>query len=103
MVSPNHFVAEDRDNEPNSAPKRLLQGPEGDGAGASLDMLRGDWRRLYRCEPRESVAIFSFAGSPIGARSLSTVGSVRRPAANSRHWRRCSGQRAGWVQILASL
>jgi len=51
MVSPNHFVAEDRDNEPNSAPKLLLQGPEGDRAGASLDMLRGEWRRLYRCEP----------------------------------------------------
>jgi len=32
MVSPNHFVAEDRDNEPNSAPKLLLQGPEGDRA-----------------------------------------------------------------------
>jgi Protein of unknown function (DUF2924) len=51
MVSPNHFVAEDLDNEPNSAPKLLLQGPEGDRAGASLDMLRGEWRRLYRCEP----------------------------------------------------
>jgi hypothetical protein len=90
MVSPNHFVAEDRDNEPNSAPKLLLQGPEGNRAGTAAS-------------PRESVAIFSFAGSPIGARSLSTVSSVRRPAASSRHWRRCSGQRAGWVQILASL
>ena len=51
MSSPNHSVAEDRDNEPNSAPKLLLQGPEGDRAGASLDKLRGEWRRLYRCEP----------------------------------------------------
>ena len=51
MSTPNHSVAEDRDNEPNSAPKRLLQGPEGDLAGASLDELRGEWRRLYRCEP----------------------------------------------------
>ena len=51
MSSPNHSVAEDRDNEPNSAPKLLLQGPEGDQAGASLDKLRGEWRRLYHCEP----------------------------------------------------
>jgi Protein of unknown function (DUF2924) len=51
MSSPNHSVAEDRDNEPNSAPKLLLQSPEGDQAGASLDKLRGEWRRLYRCEP----------------------------------------------------
>jgi hypothetical protein len=51
MSSPNHSVAEDRDNQPNSAPKVLLQGPEGDRAGASLDELRGEWRRLYRCEP----------------------------------------------------
>ena len=50
MSSPNS-VAEDRDNECNSAPKLLLQGPEGDRAGASLDKLRGEWRRLYRCEP----------------------------------------------------
>ena len=28
------------------------------------------------------------------------MGSVRRPAEGSRPWRRCSGQRAGWVQIL---
>jgi hypothetical protein len=48
MSSPNHSVAEDRDNEPNSAPKLLLQSPEGDQAGASLDKLRGEWRRLYR-------------------------------------------------------
>jgi len=51
MSSPNRSVAEDRDNEPNSAPKRLLQGSKGDQAGASLDKLRGEWRRLYRCEP----------------------------------------------------
>ena len=94
MSSPNS-VAADRDNERNSAPKLLLQGPKGDRAGASLDKFRGEWRRLYRGEPPESAAIFSFAGSPIGARSLSTVGSVRRPAEGSRHWRRCSGQRAG--------
>ena len=30
------------------------------------------------------------------------MGSARRPAASSRQWRRCSGPRAGWVQILAS-
>jgi hypothetical protein len=51
MSSYDHSVAEDRDNEPNSTPKLLLQRPEGDQAGASLDELRGEWRRLYRCEP----------------------------------------------------
>ena len=50
MSSPNS-VAADRDNERNSAPKLLLQGPKGDRAGASLDKLRGEWRRLYRGEP----------------------------------------------------
>ena len=50
MSSPNS-VAEDRDNERNSAPELLLQGAEGDRAGPSLDKLRGEWRRLYRCEP----------------------------------------------------
>ena len=58
MSSPNS-VAEDRDNDPNSAPKLLLQGPAGDLAGASLDKLRAEWRRLYRCrapkdQPRSS-------------------------------------------------
>ena len=49
------YVAEDRDNDPNSARKRLLQGPEEDRAGTSLDKVRGEWRRLYRCEaPRIS-------------------------------------------------
>jgi hypothetical protein len=48
---------------------------------------------------QRSAAIFSFARSPIGAWSLSTVGWARRPAASSRHWRRCSGPRAGSVQI----
>jgi len=51
MSTPNHCVAEDRENELNSAPKRLMQGTEGDLARASLDELRGEWRRLYRCEP----------------------------------------------------
>ena len=51
MRSPSHSVAEDRDNEANSAPKLLLQGPEGDQAAPSLDKLRGEWRRLYHCEP----------------------------------------------------
>jgi len=51
MSTPNHCLAEDRENELNSAPKRLMQGTEGDLARASLDELRGEWRRLYRCEP----------------------------------------------------
>ena len=48
MSSPNS-VAEAREH--SSAPKRVLQGREGDWAGAILDKLRGEWRRLYRSEP----------------------------------------------------
>jgi hypothetical protein len=44
-------VVEARDNERNSAPKQVLPGPEEDRASASLDMVRAEWRRLYRCEP----------------------------------------------------
>ena len=51
MSTPDYSIAEDRGNEPKSAPKRLMHGPEGDLAGDSLDKLRGEWRRLYRCEP----------------------------------------------------
>jgi len=51
VSSPNHSVAEDRENKPNSAPKRLLRGTEGDLARASLDKLRCEWRRLYCSEP----------------------------------------------------
>jgi hypothetical protein len=50
MHSPDS-VAEDRDNEPNSAPKPFLRGPEGERVGLSLDKLRAEWRRLYRSEP----------------------------------------------------
>ena len=51
MRSSNQPIAEDRDNEPNSSLKRVLQVHEGDFALASLDTLRVEWRRLYRCEP----------------------------------------------------
>jgi hypothetical protein len=51
MSTLNQPVAEGGDIAPNSAPKRLLQGPEEDLAHASLEKLRGEWRRLYRCEP----------------------------------------------------
>lgn len=44
-------VAEARYNERNSAPKKVLRGPEEDRANASLDMVRAEWRRLYRSEP----------------------------------------------------
>jgi hypothetical protein len=44
-------VAEDRDYKPKSAPARLLQRPEGEQLGLSLDKLRAEWRRLYRSEP----------------------------------------------------
>ena len=50
MISPD-IVSQARDNERNSAPKQVLQGPEGDQASASLDMVRAEWRRLYRSEP----------------------------------------------------
>ena len=51
MRTPNYSVAEDHDSEPKSAQKQSLHGPEGDLASANLDKLRGEWRRLYRCEP----------------------------------------------------
>lgn len=51
MSSPNDSVAEDCNHERNSAPMRLPRGPEGELASASLDELRGEWRRLYRSEP----------------------------------------------------
>ncbi len=51
VSTPDYSIAEDHGNEPNSAPKRLLYGLERDLAGASLDKLRSEWRRLYRCEP----------------------------------------------------
>jgi hypothetical protein len=44
-------VAEDRDNDPSSALNLLSHDREGDWAGASLDKLRGEWRRLYRSKP----------------------------------------------------
>ena len=50
MTSPDS-VAEDRDNDPSSAPTLMSHGREGGWAGASLDKLRGEWRRLYRSEP----------------------------------------------------
>jgi len=50
MDIPDHLV-DGRDNTPNSAPERLSPGSEGNLARASLDALRREWRRLYRCEP----------------------------------------------------
>ena len=38
-------------SSPNSAPNLLLQGRAGGRPSASLDMVRAEWRRLYRCEP----------------------------------------------------
>jgi hypothetical protein len=51
VISSPDSVAEDRDNDPSSAPKQPLHGREGDWADASLDELRAAWRRLYRSEP----------------------------------------------------
>jgi len=48
MSTPNHSGAEDRASEPPSTPKR--QGTRS-VTSASLDELRSEWRRLYRCEP----------------------------------------------------
>ena len=50
MRSP-HSVAEDRYNDTDSASTLVLQRSKGDRAGASLEKVRGEWRRLYRCEP----------------------------------------------------
>lgn len=50
-MSSANLVAEARENECSSAPKLPLQGSEGGRAGASLDPLRREWRRLYQCEP----------------------------------------------------
>ena len=52
MSSSNHSVAEARD-DPNSGPKLLVQGPEGNQASTCLDKIRGEWRRLYCSEPPE--------------------------------------------------
>jgi hypothetical protein len=51
MNTPNQPVAEDRDSVPNWAPKRLPQDAEAELPRASLEKLRSEWRRLYRCEP----------------------------------------------------
>jgi Protein of unknown function (DUF2924) len=51
MSTPSHSVAEDRENKFCLAPRRSLQGTKGDLASASLEKLRGEWRRLYRSEP----------------------------------------------------
>jgi hypothetical protein len=50
MSSPDK-VAENRDDEPKSAPNLLSQRPEGKPIALSLDKLRAEWRRLYRSEP----------------------------------------------------
>jgi hypothetical protein len=97
MSRPNP-VAEGRD-DPNSAPKLLLQSPEGDRAGASLDELRREWRRLYRCEPPRISRDLLLRGIAYRRQELKRGGL----AASSKHWQRYSGPRAGWVQILASL
>ena len=46
MDTPVHRSADDRYNEPSTAPKRLLP----DCALESAN-LRREWRRLYHCEP----------------------------------------------------
>ena len=51
MNSPNRSVAEGRDNEPDTAPERLLPGAAGIQDRTSLDTLRREWRRIYHCEP----------------------------------------------------
>jgi hypothetical protein len=54
MSTQNESVAEDCDIARNSAPKRLVQGAEGDlasASSASIDKLRREWRRLYRSGP----------------------------------------------------
>jgi Protein of unknown function (DUF2924) len=50
MSSPD-IVADDRDDDSNSAPKLFLQDSTGGRASASLDMVRAEWRRLYCYKP----------------------------------------------------
>jgi hypothetical protein len=45
MDTPDRPFADDGDNEPGTAPKRLSPGRALESA--SLDKLRGEWRRLY--------------------------------------------------------
>ena len=99
MSNPNNSVAEARDNDPNSAPKLSFQGSEGGRAGASINMLRGEWRRLYRSEPPRISRDLLLRGIAYRRQELKRGGL----AASSKHWQRYSGPRAGWVQILASL
>jgi hypothetical protein len=78
ISSPIPSVAEDRDHEPNSTPKLLLQGPEGDRAGASLDKLRREWRRLYRCKPPRISRDLLFRGIAYRRQELELGGLGRR-------------------------
>lgn len=50
MDSPD-FAAPSRDNSRGSAPKRSISRRAGGHSGPSLDLLRAEWRRLYRSEP----------------------------------------------------
>jgi hypothetical protein len=49
MDTPDRPFVDDGDNEPGTAPKRLSRGRALESA--SLDSIRREWRRLYRCEP----------------------------------------------------
>ena len=78
MRSSNQPIAEDRDNEPNSSLKRLLQVHEGDFALASLDTLRDEWRRLYRCEPPRISRDLLVRGIAYRRQELEHGGDARR-------------------------
>ena len=49
MDAPDHGSAADQDNRASTAPKRSSPGRALESA--SLDAVRHEWRRLYRCEP----------------------------------------------------
>jgi hypothetical protein len=44
-------VPQTRDTERNSVSRQELRRPKEERAGASLDTVRAEWRRLYRSEP----------------------------------------------------
>jgi len=94
--APTHFShratpEEITDNEFNLDPARVYRSFRRFGRGASAPNPASLCPLLQRHQ-----------NTPVAGQSLSIVGSARRRAASSRHWQRCSGPRAGWLQILVS-
>ena len=73
MSTPNLSVAEDCDSGRASAPKRLSQAGKSLGKALASMIFAVNGGGFPTAEPPRIAAIFSFAGSPIGTRSFSTV------------------------------